>query len=91
VLYCLPAVVAASSRRVPLAWTAGEAAEALRVSPVTVCRLADDTDLRACRVPGRSIRIDDAGLRGYLAGHCAGRGGVTPQDIPAGHLRPEWQ
>jgi excisionase family DNA binding protein len=75
----------------PLARTVDEAAAALGVSPLTVYRLVNSGDLPAFRISGRFIRIDETALRGYLAAHAVGAGGITDHDIPERHIRPAWQ
>lgn len=87
----LASVVAVSDTQQQLVRTVDEAADALGVRPATVYRLVSEGDLPAYRISGRRIRIDDAALRSYLAGHLVGSGGITDRDIPAGHTRPEWQ
>ncbi len=87
----LEAVVETSRPDEPLARTVDEAAAALRVTQLAVYRLVNSGDLPAFRISRRYIRIDEAALRSYLAGHAVGPGGVADGDIPAEHVRPAWQ
>ena len=86
----LTAVVAASRPQAPLVRTVDEAAAALGISPMTIYRLVNDGDLPAYRISRRSIRIDDAAIRAFLAGRVVAPGGITGQDIPARHLPSQW-
>lgn len=48
-------------------WTVAEIAEQLRVSKMTVYRLADEGEFPGTIRGGRSFRIPDSGLQAYLA------------------------
>jgi excisionase family DNA binding protein len=87
----LEALVEASGPGEPLARTVDEAAAALGVSPLTVYRLVNTGDLAAYRISRRLIRIDEAALRSYLAGHAVGEGSIAGCDIAEQHIRPAWQ
>jgi excisionase family DNA binding protein len=87
----LASVVESSRPSEPLARTVHQAAAALGVNPMTVYRLINNGDLPAYRIWGRSIRVDEAALRSYLAGHVVGRGEITGDDVPDRHIRPAWR
>jgi excisionase family DNA binding protein len=87
----LAGIVETSCPDEPLARTVDEAAAALGVSPMTVYRLVNSGDLAAYRIWRRFIRVDEAALRSYLAGHIVGAGGITCEDVPEQHIQPAWR